>query len=103
MSRQNLLAVSLAITTFIIGLEAAPTFSHHSHSHNAAFSRLLHRHGHNVLRSETKDSEPASVDSSAAAKVTEDVELSAEDLPLIHVGPEIATTLESRYVDDTSL
>lgn len=102
MSRSNFVAVGLAITTFIIGLEAAPAFSHHSHGHNAAFSRLLHRHQHNVLRSEAKDAEPASVDSSVTASATEEVELPTDDLPLMHVGPEIAPTLDGRYVDDTT-
>lgn len=106
MSRLNLLAVSLAITTFIIGLEAAPTFNHHSHGHNAAFSRLLHRHQHHALRSEHRDTsvqDPASADSSVTAEPTEDVQLPTENLPLLHIGPEIEAPVESRYVDDTGL
>lgn len=106
MARPNLVAVSLAITTFIIGLEAAPTFNHHSHGHNAAFTQLLHRHQHNVHRSETKEpelQEASAAASSATEKATGDVELPTDALPLLHIGPKIESSFETRYADDTSV
>lgn len=108
MARPNLVAVSLAITTFIIGLEAAPTFNHHSHSHghNAAFTQLLHRHQHNVHHSETKEpglQEPSAAASSATGKATEDIELPTAALPLLHIGPKIESSFETRYADDTGV